>query len=60
MERINVILPPEVLARMDKRVLPFKRSQWLAYAAQALMARLEGRVMDAVLYENMAKELMKS
>ncbi len=58
-ERINITLPRSTLAALDKRLEAYKRSQFLSYAARALLERLEGRVVDAVGYEQAARALLR-
>lgn len=58
MMRVNLTLPDPTLAAMDKRLEPFKRSQFVAYAARALLARLDGDLVNAVGYEHAAKMLL--
>lgn len=63
MERINVCLPADTLTLLDERVRPYARSQWLNYAALALVARLEGghaAALAAVDYERAARLLMRA
>ncbi len=58
MHRINICLPETTLARLDKRVKLYSRSQWLNYAALSVMARLAGDALTAVDYERAARLLM--
>ncbi len=46
---------------MDKRLEPFKRSQFVNYAVRATLARLRGgheAVVEAVGYEHAARALL--
>lgn len=39
--RLNICLPDDTLKAMDKVIPPYKRSQWLHYAAKAALAGTE-------------------
>lgn len=58
MERINVILPLSTLRLLDKRLQRYKRSQFLDYAARAMLERTAGRRKAAQEYEALARELV--
>ncbi len=60
MRKISITIRESTLARLDRRLAEYKRSQALDYAALALMARLDGKVVDAVGYEQAAKALVRS
>lgn len=59
MERINVVIPLTTLKLLDRKVQRYKRSQFMAYAAAAMLARVEKDVGEAVVYERMCVELVK-
>lgn len=62
MERINVTLPDQTVARLDAVLEPMKRSQFLNYAALATLARVRGghqATLEAVAYEHAARALVR-
>lgn len=59
MTRINISLPDETLARLDRVLTAYKRSQYLDYAAKAMLARLRGDALGAIDYERACRALLR-
>lgn len=57
--RVNVILPDKTLESMRLLVRTYGRSQFLNYAALALVARLRGDLETAFDYERAARAMMR-
>lgn len=52
------MLPTETLVAMGRQLERYKRSQFIAYAVEAMLARLAGRPGRAAEYETCATALV--
>lgn len=60
MWKISITMRRATMDRLRRHVVLYKRSQFLDYAALALLARVEGKAVVAEEYERMARELVRS
>lgn len=58
--KVSITIRRLTLERLRRRVVLYKRSQFLDYAACAMLERVAGRVREAEDYERMARELVRS
>lgn len=59
MRKISINMRESTARALGRRVRVYRRSQFLDYAALALLARVRGAVRDAEEYERCARELVR-
>lgn len=60
MWKVSITIRKSTLDRLRHKVVRYKRSQYMDYAALAMLERLANRPEKAVEYERMARELVRS